>query len=57
VTFLPVCFFCGDTEIVGSQEKIMADLMAQYSIDRPLCEGCVAAGKTPAVRNALKRNK
>ncbi|KAK3105417.1 hypothetical protein FSP39_024872 [Pinctada imbricata] len=55
VQFEEICFFCGDTDIYTGQD--IQDLKAQYSIIRPICSGCKAAGKEPARRNALKVEK
>lgn len=51
----PVCFFCGDTEVITNQE--IQNLKQEYGLVRPICDTCFQGGKRPAVRNALKTNK
>ncbi|XP_045170159.2 uncharacterized protein LOC123532688 [Mercenaria mercenaria] len=55
--FQPICFFCGDPNILGNEEEPLATLKTQYSTVRPICRGCLESGKEPAVRNALKMKK
>ncbi|WAQ99786.1 hypothetical protein MAR_024159 [Mya arenaria] len=49
--FQKICFFCGDTDILGAEDEPILSLLKQYSIVRPICRGCLEQGKKPATRN------
>ncbi|XP_052792019.1 uncharacterized protein LOC128226164 [Mya arenaria] len=55
--FQKICFFCGDTDILGAEDEPILSLLKQYSIVRPICRGCLEQGKKPATRNSLKLKK
>ncbi|XP_052249975.1 uncharacterized protein LOC127858198 isoform X2 [Dreissena polymorpha] len=55
--FPPICYHCGDTNILGEEVEPITALRQQYSIVRPICRGCLESGKMPATRNAHKMNR
>lgn len=42
----PVCFYCGDVEVLPHNE-VITDLQKQISIVRPICKVCNEAGHIP----------
>lgn len=58
--FPPVCSHCGTAEeLLDDFSEYMEDMFAKYSVVRPICERCRAAGKEASTwgRKFFKKNR